>query len=199
MPVALAHLRLLLRRGLDATASLWPEVHEAYAWVYQAAHILANHEQDAGAAVRAQYDKLLDTVRAAQAHEGWLGRVAERFVKVTAHYAVGLFHCYDVPDLPTTNNDLERRFGSLRYHERRASGRRSVSGRLVLRGAVRVVAVLSAQQPDKVGNELRLRDRAAWQRLRQQLDVRAETRRAQRHFRRDPIAYLAALEQQLLK
>ncbi len=97
-----------------------------------------------------------------------------------------------------TNNELERRFGSLRYHERR-TGRRAVSGRLVLRGAVRVVAVLSANQPDEVANDLRLRDRGAWQHLRQQLDERAETRRAQRRFRRDPATYLAALEQQLLQ
>jgi hypothetical protein len=62
-----------------------------------------------------------------------------------------------------------------------------------------VVAVLSAKQPEEVGNDLRLRDWAAWQRLRQQLDVRAETRWAQRRFRRDPAAYLAALEQQLLQ
>ena len=114
MPVALAQLRLLLRRGLDATAPLWPAVREAYAWVHQAAQILANHEQHAGAAVRARYHELLTTVRTAQEHAGWLGCVAQRFLKVTANYEVGLFHCYDVPDLPATNNDLERRFGSLR-------------------------------------------------------------------------------------
>jgi hypothetical protein len=125
--------------------------------------------------------------------------VATTFLKVSANYLDGLFHCYDVADLPSTNNDLERRFGTLRYHERRASGRRAVSGGLILRGAVRVVAILSGGQPEEAAEQLRLKDRAAWQRLRQQLDIRAETRRAQRRFRRDPPAYLAELEQQLLK
>ncbi len=34
--------------------------------------------------------------------------------------------------------------------------------------------------------------------LRQQLELRAESRRAQRRFRQDPVVYLAKLEQQLL-
>ncbi len=31
-------------------------------------------------------------------------------------YWAGLFHCYAVPDLPRTNNDLEHYFGTARYH-----------------------------------------------------------------------------------
>ena len=120
-------------------------------------------------------------------------------MKVSANYGDGLFHCYGVPDLPATNNDLERRFGKLRYHERRSSGRRAVSGGLVLRGAVRVVAVLSTDRLDEAAEQLRLRDRRAWQKLREQLDKRAESRRAQRRFRQDPVVYLAKLEQQLLQ
>ena len=197
--MALAHLRLVVQRGLDKTAPLWPEVREASAWAREAAQILANPEQLCGAAVRERYEAWLRTLASQQAREGWLGQVATTFLKVSANYLDGLFHCYDVPDLPSTNNDLERRFGSLRYHERRASGRRAVSGRLILRGAVRVVAILSAGQPEVAAEQLRLKDRAAWQRLREHLDRRAESRRAQRRFRRDPATYLAELEQQLLK
>lgn len=125
--------------------------------------------------------------------------MARTFLKVTASYGDGLFHCYDVPDLPATNNDLERRFGTLRYHERRSSGRRAVSGGLVLRGAVRVVAVLSADRAEDAREQLRLRDREAWHKLRQQLELRSESRRAQRRFRQNPEVYLAKLEQQLLQ
>jgi len=42
-------------------------------------------------------------------------------------YWPGLFHCYDVPELPRTDNDLEQLLGSHRYHERRASGRKVAS------------------------------------------------------------------------
>ena len=149
--------------------------------------------------MRERYEAWLRTLTSQQAREGWLGQVAATFLKVSANYLDGLFHCYDVADLPSTNNDLERRFGTLRYHERRASGRRAISGRLILRGAARVVAILSGGQPEEAAEQLHLRDRAAWQRLREQLDTRAERRRAQRRFRCDPAAYLAKLEQQLLK
>ncbi len=187
-----------MQRGLDGTASLWPEVREAYSWVHRAAHILANDEQLDGAGVRSSYQEVLIELRNLQARDGWPGSVATTFLKVTANYGDGLFQCYDVPDLPATNNDLERRFGTLRYHERRWSGRRAVSGGLVLRGAVRVVTVLRAKQLKDAAGDLRPRDREAWRKLRQELKERAETRRAQRRFRRDPAAYLAQLEQQLL-
>ncbi len=190
---------MVVQRGLDRTAHLWPELREAYAWVHQAAHILANHAQHAGAAVRTRYAQLLTTLRQQQPREGWIGRVIRHFLKVTANYGDGLFYCYDVSALPATNNDLERRFGTLRYHTRRTSGRRAVSGTMVLRGAVRVVALLSAGQAEAAAAPLRLQDRQAWQHLRQQLATRAESRRVQRRFRKDPAGYLATLEQQLLK
>jgi hypothetical protein len=177
---------------------LWPEVREAYTWVHRAAHILANDEHLDGAGVRRSYQEVLDGLRSLQARDGWLGSVATTFLTVTANYGEGLFHCYDVPDLPATNNDLERRFGTLRYHERRCSGRRAVSGGLVLRGAVRVIAVLNANRLEDAVEKLRPRDGKAWRKLRQELERRAETRRAQRRFRHDPAAYLAQLEQLFL-
>ena len=38
-----------------------------------------------------------------------------------------------------------------------------------------------------------------WQELRAELEARREVRRKQRHFRHDPAAYLAKLEQQCLQ
>ncbi len=149
--------------------------------------------------MRERYEAWLATLSSQPAREGWLGQVATTFLKVSANYRDGLFHCYDVPDLPATNNELERRFGTLRYHERRASGRRAVSGGLVVRGAVRVVAVLSAERLEEAAANLRLSDETAWRTLRHHLEARAESRRAQRRFRHDPAAYLAKLEQHLLK
>ena len=149
--------------------------------------------------MRAAYEELLATMTAEQARAGRLQGAVAHFRKVTASYGDGLFHCYDVPDLPRTNNDLERRFGTLRYHERRATGRRSIPGGAVVRGAVRVVTVLTAGQHERGGPDLRPLDRAAWQALRQHLEGRQDTRRAQRRFRGDPDAYLATLERQLLQ
>jgi hypothetical protein len=134
------------------------------------------------------------------AHRDALGALApavDQFRKVTASYWPGLFHCYDVPDLPPTNNDLEHAFASARYHERRATGRKGAAPGLVVRGAVRLVAAVATRLRHFAALDLSPPDLARWRQLRQQLAARQEARRAQRRFRRDPDAYLSALEQRL--
>ena len=116
---------------------------------------------------------------------------------MTASYGEGLYRCYDVPDLPRTNNELERRFGAVRYHERRVTGRRTITGGAVVRGPVRLATILATREGHAI--DVRLTDRAAWQRLRAQLDYRRKGRRAPRRFRHDSVAYLADLERRLLE
>lgn len=36
---------------------------------------------------------------------------------MSASYWPGIFHCYTVPDLPRTYNELEHFFGAARYHD----------------------------------------------------------------------------------
>ena len=117
-------LQRLLRRGLKKTEHLWPALEKAYALVHQAAHVLANHEEDSGQTVRERYQAVLRTMREQQASLGSLSGAISQFLKVTTSYWPGLFQCYDVADLPRTDNELEQCFGSVRYGERRASGRR---------------------------------------------------------------------------
>ena len=71
-----------------------------------------------------------------------LGPALDDFRKVAHSYRPGLFHAADVADLPRTNNALEQLFGSQRYHERRATGRKTASPSAVLRGAVRLEILL---------------------------------------------------------
>jgi len=190
----------LVRHGLGATAPLWPPIQTAYALVHHAAHLLANPDDLGGAAVRQAYqEQVLTPLRAHQAHLGPLVGAATHFGTVTASYWPGLFCCYDVPNLPRTNNDLEQSFGAARHLERRATGRKMASPALVVRGAVRVVALMATRQHPLSAAELRPRDLAAWEALRRRLDARHRTRRAQARFRRDPAVYLAVLEEQLLK
>ena len=119
------------------------------------------------------------------------------FLKVTRSYWPGLFHCYDVPGLPKTNNDLEHLFGSGRYHERRATGRKVASPALVLRGPVRLVAAAATRLRTFTGESIAPADAGAWRRLRAELDDRREVRKHRCRFRRDPETYLRRLEQQL--
>ena len=128
------------------------------------------------------YRALRDTMTAQQATLGTLAPAVDPFVKVTASYWPGLCHCYDVPGLPRTNNALAQYFGSARYHERRASGRRGASPGLVVRGAVRVVAAVATRDHRFDEVTLRPTDPAAWQALRRQLATRQAARCAQRRF-----------------
>jgi hypothetical protein len=185
-------LRTLLTGGLSATAALWEPVEAAYDWVFRAAAILANVAGRSGSAVKASYRGLLGAMarRAQRAGDvsGWLGQ----FRKVTRSYWPGLFHCYDVADLPRTNNDLEQMFGSHRYHERRSSGRKVASPGLVVRGSVRL-------RGEVRGEDLAPSDLGAWRELRAGLGRRQAVRAQGRRFRRDPAAYLQELEDALIK
>jgi hypothetical protein len=188
----------LVRAGLAGTATLWPPIQTAYGWVHQAAHMLANHEQRASAALRQAYQDLLHRMTLAHAPGGPLSDAVAHFRKVTASYWPGLFCCYDVPDLPRTNNALEQYFGTSRHLERRATGRKCASPAVVVRGAVRVVAAVATRLQPMTSAELRPVDLAAWSALRRTVDNRQATRRAQARFRRAPATYLAALEDRLI-
>ena len=178
---------------------MWLPIQAAYPFVHRAAHLLANHDQFAASAVRQRYTELLHELSGAQATFGSLATAATHFQKVTASYWPGLFHCYAVVDLPRTNNDLEQYFGAARHLERRATGRKSASPALVVRGAVRVVAAVATRLQPMTAQALRPTDIPTWRALRRQVEARHATRRAQTRFRRNPHAFLASLEDAFLK
>ena len=178
---------------------MWPAIEQAYALVHQAAHVLANHDHESGEIVRERYEQVLTLIREQQASPGALGEALSTFLKKTESYWPGLFHCYDIADLPRTNNELEHCFGSVRYGERRASGRRGAIAALVVRGPVRVLTALALQRQCFLPRALAFADPEAWYSMREQLAFRREARRKQLRFRKDPAAYLAALEEVLLK
>lgn len=199
MPPALKQLQQLLLKALQATAALWPPLARAYTWVHRAAHVLGNAEQLTGAQVRLRYQRVLDDMQTHQTTLGSLSGAMDHFRTVTASFAPGLFHCYDVAGLPQTNNALERCFGSARYHERRATGRRGAVPGVVVRGAVRVLTAVASRLQLVCADDLPPRDYAAWRHLRAQLAYREEARRQQWRFRKNAATYLAAIEDRLLQ
>jgi hypothetical protein len=192
-------LQQILTRALQRTAGLWPPLKDAYSLVYQAAHILATHQRQTGAQVRETYLAWVQQMQEQKTRLGPLGAALDHFAEKTANFAPGLFHCYDVPDLPCTNNDLEHCFGVARAHERRATGRRGAIPGVVVRGSVRLIAVLVSKGEDLQAADLQPSDYRRWRELRAQLQYRQETRRQQFRFRKDPAVYLARLEAQLLE
>lgn len=199
MPTELRKLRALVAKGLAATDAMWPAIRIAYGWVHQAARLLENEDQLTGSEVRQQMDDLLTEIRGDQTTVGTLQPAVAHFLKVSASYWPGLFHCYDIPGLPRTNNILEQFFGSVRYHHRRASGRIRASAGTVVRGSVRALASAAARLHPLGEYELRHPNLDRWRDLRQSLELRQEARRQQGRFRKDPAGYLATLESRLLK
>src|SRR4051812_17429096 len=201
LPGGLKRLQQLLRRGLEETAALFPPVREAYKWVKRVARILKNEEQLPAPKVRRRLVRLLVRMRqaAATAGEPSVQKGLRHFLKVTKSYWPGLFRCYESSDLPRTDNDLEHAFGSHRYHERRASGRRRASPGLVVMGSARVISSLATRLRPEEGLVLRPGYVKRWRELRAELDARRESRRKQRRFRHDPASYLTGLEEKCLQ
>jgi hypothetical protein len=201
LPGGLVRLRQLLRRGLEETAELFPAVRESYEWVHRAARILKNAAGLPAKKVRRRLVQLLVRMRraAATTSEPSVRAGLKQFLKVTESYRPGLFHCYESADLPRTNNDLEHTFGSHRYHERRASGRRRGSPGLVVMGSARMISGLATRLRPDEGLVLAPGYVEDWKEIRADLEARRESRRKQRRFRHDPDAYLKKLEHRCLQ
>ena len=164
--------------------------------MHRAAHLLGNEAGEAAAGVQRRFDGLVAAMARHRARAGDLAGAIDHFRKVTRSYRPGLFHCHAIPELPRTDNGLERLFGSQRHHERRATGRKTASPATVLRGGVRVIAATATRLHPPTARDLGRVSRERWRDLRQRLDQRRQARTLRTRFRRDPEAYLAALERQ---
>jgi hypothetical protein len=192
-------LRGVLGKGLSGTARLWPEVEVGFGWLRRAAAILGNASSSDAVTVRRRYRGLLGAMSRHRAGCGALGEAVDHFVKVSRSYWRGLFWCYEVAELPRTNNDLEQFFGSYRYHERRCSGRKVACPGTVVRGRVRLVSSAASRLRAVGVEDLIPSDVSAWRALRMELEKRQATRTLGRRFRHDPDAYLHNLEEAIIK
>jgi hypothetical protein len=186
----------MIARALERTAALWPDVEYAYRFVHAVAHWLGNPHEESAAIVRRRVNGVLGAMQRYRDKAGTLAGAFDHFQKVTRSYRPGLFHTYAVSGLPRTNNDLEQLFGSQRYHERRATGRKTAAPGAVLRGSVRLLAATATRVRAPTTRELGAANREHWRSLRQRLERGRRARTLRTRFRHDPTAYLKALELQ---
>lgn len=189
----------MIQRAQQTTAELWSELEQADRWVKQAVDILANADHAAGSTVRRRYQGLIKQIGQFTPTTEWLDKVIETFVKVTASYQPHLFHCYDIADLPRTNNDLEHLFGTARYHQRRITGRKAVPPSVVLYGPARLPAMIITPVKSFTAEQLVPTDMGQWYRLRESLEYRHQARVWGYRFRRNPDKYLTNIEEKLIK
>lgn len=105
MPQPLIKLKKIVSLGLEQTASLFAPIAVAYNWVHKAADILENEADDSVIEVKRNYQNLLAQMSHYKYKAGYLESGITHFLKITRSYWSGLFHCYDVENLPRTNND----------------------------------------------------------------------------------------------
>ena len=199
MPKELAKIQGVIARALERTAALWPEIEAAYAQVWGVARILANEAGLRGAGVRQALEQALAGMEPQAEQSEWLKEAFAEFRKVTASYWPGLFHCSDVAGLGRTNNDLEQFFGSWRWHERRASGRKCASRSEVLLGPASLASSFVSRTAPLSGEDLAAVDVERWRELRGRIQERRRQFRLRRSFRRDPHKYLDDLTARTIK
>src|SRR5262250_2616628 len=108
----LAHLFQGLRSSLFHFAQTYKAFQQGAAWLRDIAYILEPTTTQAprGEQVAEQLRGYLDTMLHLPHITPALYEFRLHLDKVSRSYGPGLFHCYDVPGLPRTNNELESRF-----------------------------------------------------------------------------------------
>jgi hypothetical protein len=128
-----------LYQGLQSALSPWvataQELQQGAAWLHDMAYILEpTPTQPLRAAhVAAQLRGYLDTVRWRSDVTPFLKTFGRHLDKVSRSYWPGLFHCYDVPGLPRTNNELESHFRDTGRRLLRTTGQRGQTQRMLQR------------------------------------------------------------------
>lgn len=168
-------------------------------WIHQAVTILDNEEHLPVSYVQKRFGAWMIFMSDHKAQLGSLSDSITHLLKITRSYWSGLFHCYQVENLPKTNNDLYQVFGSFRHHTRRTTGRKKAPASLLIRGSSRLMAAVVTRIKTFTATDLASVDLVAWREKRLQLELLRQTRLQQRRFRRDPQNYLLELEAKLIQ
>lgn len=132
---ALLALREGLQTPLHSIRATYSLLGEAAAWLEKIADLLEPDGKPArsGDQVRQALFFLLHQIQTTRTSDPFLRRACHIILKTTRNYAPGLFHCYDYPDLPRTNNDRESEFRDLNRRLLRTTGQKGLSRRIIQR------------------------------------------------------------------
>jgi hypothetical protein len=200
----LARLRTLIGRAQQRCGARATDLRAGHGWLRTIAHDLdppraaAGAPPATGAQVRRQVEADLDRMEAAMAGgqiAAWLHPALAHLALVLRRLGAGLYHCYDVPDLPRTDNGLEQFYRRVKACERRITGHRR-SDRFVMRlgeFAVYAVATGDLLEGAVLGQMARV-SAPAWQDERAALRATGARQTTMWRFRRRRAAFLADLE-----
>jgi hypothetical protein len=125
----------------------------------------------------------------------WLRAPVGHIGVVLRRLGAGLYRCYDVPDLPRTNNEQERFYRPIKSGYRRTTGRRRADAFVVRVGGFAADAAAASDEPEPtILRRFGSAPAAAWQRERAARRATQERQATMRRFRLHRAAYLADLE-----
>src|SRR5262249_3186326 len=131
----LAQLYQGLQSALAPFAQTSQTFQQGAAWLRDIAYILEPTASPAvwGEQVAGQLRAYLDTVLRWPQVTPSLDAFGRHLDTVSRSYWPGLFHCYDMPGLPRTNNELESRFRDTRRRLLRTTGQKGQTQRTLQR------------------------------------------------------------------
>ncbi len=121
--------------ALSSAADSYDDLREAADWLEHISKILnpTGKPPRSGDEVKEALFSYLDLIKAESAENTVLSDFADRIFKTACNYASGLFHTYDVSDLPRTDNDRESEFRNLNSRLLRTTGQKGASRRIIQR------------------------------------------------------------------
>jgi hypothetical protein len=202
--VRLARLRTLIQRAQDRCRPRAADLQRAHAWLLDIARrlepeeVTGSAEPETGAQVRRRVEAALDEMAARLAAGDlpeWLRPPLEHVITVLRRLGHGLYHCYDIPGLPRTDNDLEQFYRRVKSLERRITGHKRSDTFIVRLGGFAVYAVAASTESDHaLLPALAAVPAVVWQRQRDLLRATQRRQTQMRRFRLHRAAYLADLE-----
>lgn len=119
-------------RSAQATYSILRETAD---WLEHIATLLdpEHNPGRSGEQVRLDLFTYLAKIQSARFRDPLLRNAFRSILKTTRSYVPGLFHCYDVPNLPRTNNDRENDFRTLGRRLLRTTGQKGLTLRIIQR------------------------------------------------------------------
>jgi hypothetical protein len=179
-------------------------LRQAHGWLCEIARRLEPPAPDApeptptGAQVRQRVESYLDEVATAVTTgrvPAWLEGPVQHLVTVLRRLGDGLYHSYDVPGLPRTDNDLEQFYRRVKALERRITGHKRSDSFVVRVGGFAVYATAASKIAEReLLQQLAAVPAEVWQAERATLRATQERQTKMRRFRLHRAAYLADLE-----
>ena len=124
-----------LRQALSSIRPDYTELSQAAAWLEHISDLLDPEGKlpRSGAQVEHALFAYLDQVQQQGQESPRLAEFYDKMRKTSLNYAPGLFHSYDVPGLPRTNNDRESEFRELNRRLLSTTGQRGLVKRIIHR------------------------------------------------------------------